>query len=166
LRVEWVEAREGQRTVYDLEVEQTHTFVVGKLGAWVHNTCAENLTVVKDGAEVLVKSTLDSKAGAQVVRMGGAVHVMDICRGGLPVGSGSEILAKALGASGVRSGEQVVFSGIMNAEAIAACQANWGGADSLLGGLGSKALGKLGLEASNFEFRMSEGWLDLIIGVR
>jgi hypothetical protein len=41
-----------------------------------------------------------------------------------------------------------------------------GSADLLLSGLGSKALGKLGLEASSFEFRMSEDWPDLIMGVR
>jgi pretoxin HINT domain-containing protein/uncharacterized protein DUF6896/ParB-like nuclease family protein len=39
LRVEGVEARGGARTVYNLEVETYHTYMVGRLGAWVHNTC-------------------------------------------------------------------------------------------------------------------------------
>ena len=39
LRVERVEAKAGRTTVYNLEVDDWHTYVVGSLGAWVHNTC-------------------------------------------------------------------------------------------------------------------------------
>lgn len=41
LRVERVEARAGRRTVHNLEVETYHTYMVGRLGAWVHNACGK-----------------------------------------------------------------------------------------------------------------------------
>jgi hypothetical protein len=39
LRVEQATWTTGRHTVYNLEVEEDHTYVVGQLGAWVHNTC-------------------------------------------------------------------------------------------------------------------------------
>jgi hypothetical protein len=36
----WAQKRE---TVYNFEVEKTHSYFVGKLGAWVHNSCWESV---------------------------------------------------------------------------------------------------------------------------
>jgi len=35
-RLSWID---GERLVYNFEVDGTHTYFVGELGAWVHNTC-------------------------------------------------------------------------------------------------------------------------------
>jgi RHS repeat-associated protein len=39
LHVTRVEKIEERQNVYNLEVDQTHTYFAGKLGAWVHNSC-------------------------------------------------------------------------------------------------------------------------------
>ncbi len=41
LRVEGLRAIEERATVYNLEIEGSHTYFVGEGGAWVHNACGD-----------------------------------------------------------------------------------------------------------------------------
>ena len=75
-------------------------------------------------------------------------------------------LAASLREGGLSSGQQLVFKGIINPETLAAYQSGGSAAESLLGRLGSKTLGQMGMEASSFEFQMVRGKLDLVIGVK
>ena len=43
LRVAGIESGGAQETVYNFEVEGFHTYFVGELGAWVHNTCWDDI---------------------------------------------------------------------------------------------------------------------------
>jgi hypothetical protein len=45
VRVASIHAREGVERVFNIEVEQDHTYVVGDIGAWVHNTCNTRINV-------------------------------------------------------------------------------------------------------------------------
>jgi hypothetical protein len=64
------------------------------------------------------------------------------------------------------AGQQLVFKCVINPETVATNQAGGSAAESLLGRLGSRTLGQLGMEASRFEFPVVRGKLDLAIGVR
>lgn len=124
------------------------------------------LNVTDDGIAVWVKVASDPKAFARIERASDGLHVTDIFRGGLPAGSGSQILATGLRAGGLSSGQKLVFKGIINQETLAAYRAGESAASSLLGRLGGKALGQVGLKASSFEFQMVRGKLDLVIGIK
>jgi hypothetical protein len=39
--VETVSERKGRFTVYNLEVEATHTYYAGEAGWWIHNDCSD-----------------------------------------------------------------------------------------------------------------------------
>jgi RHS repeat-associated protein len=142
------------------------TRVPGKTATGRAATSNLTLSVSNDGIATWVKVPGNEKAFARIVDEKGALHVTDIFGGGLPAGSGSQILAAGLKASGMRSGQQLVFKSVINEETLATFRAGGNAAESHLGRLGSKALGQLGLEASSFEFRMVRDKLDLAIGVK
>jgi RHS repeat-associated protein len=124
------------------------------------------ISVAEDSMAIWAKVAGDPKAFARLVREPGALHVTDVFRGAQGPGSGSQILAAGLKAGGMSPGQQLVFKNIINEETLAAYRAGASASSSLLGRLGSKALGQLGLEASSFEFQVVRGKLDLVIGVK
>jgi Pretoxin HINT domain len=60
----WGDAEAGTRepyttTVYNLEVEDWHTYFVGKTGLWVHNTnCLDDALSVRDSTRSSVRNTV------------------------------------------------------------------------------------------------------------
>jgi hypothetical protein len=113
LRVERVEAREGRRTVYNLEVEGWHTYVVGELGAWVHNACGketakralEAADLGLDEAKAIVQGTFGVKGGkatAYIKYLGEAQPGAGIGRGLLEAKNNLKSLARSEGAGSLR----------------------------------------------------------------
>ncbi|MDG6094522.1 HINT domain-containing protein, partial [Acetobacter sp. AN02] len=71
LRVRSLTARAGVSDTYNFEVEQTHTYFVGKLRAWVHNACSEGgsaTNVSRNATKGATDKTIivDSKGNALV----------------------------------------------------------------------------------------------------
>lgn len=112
-----------------------------------------------------VKSS-DPKAFARLEPTTNGLSVTDLFRGNLPPGSGATILAEGLRSGGLRSGQQLSFSNITNRATREAFQAGVPAADSLLGKVGSKALGQIGLKGTTFEFQVAGDKLGLTIGVQ
>nr|MCU0686482.1 polymorphic toxin-type HINT domain-containing protein [Polyangiaceae bacterium] len=86
LRVEQATWAPGRQTVYNLEVEEDHTYVVGQLGAWVHNTCNPN--------ELLALAEKVQLAG-KMPRWHQTVSVLKTAEGKLLVGAGRSDLNEA-----------------------------------------------------------------------
>lgn len=124
------------------------------------------VTVSNDGIATWVKVTSDSKAMVRIEAGSSGLSVTDIFKGNLPTGSGSELLAAGLQATGLKSGGQFSFIGIINPETLAAYQSGVAASDSLLGRVGTNALGKMGLEASTIQYQMVRGKLNLVIEVK
>jgi hypothetical protein len=79
----WVQ---GRRTVYNLEVEGWHTYVVGQLGAWVHNAC---------GKESLLKMAENVQQAGKIPRRWQTVSVLETAEGQTLVGAGRRDLNAA-----------------------------------------------------------------------
>jgi hypothetical protein len=156
----------GLTSVFNLEVYARHEFFVGEERVRVHNTYGgPKLSVSSDGFATWVRVAGDSKAFARIEREGRAVHVTDIFRGSQPAGSGSQILVAGLRANGLRTGDQLVFKGIINPETLQTYSSGGDASASLLGRLGTRALGDLGLASGSAEFQMVRGKLNLVIHV-
>jgi hypothetical protein len=98
--------------------------------------------------------------------MSGNLNVTDIYSGGLPSGSGSQMLTEGLQAAGLKSGGQFSFTGIINPETIAAYQNGVNASESLLGKVGLKAVNDLGMKATSVEYQIVHGKLGITIGVK
>ena len=129
-------------------------------------TRLRGITTSNDGIATWVKVSDNPKAVVRIEPTSAGLNVSDIYSGGLPSGSGSELLATGLNASGIKSGDQFTFSGVINPETLEAYKNGMVAADSLLGKVGIKALEKMELEASTVEYQIVRGKLNLIIRVK
>lgn len=157
----------GDLQVFNLEVEGHHEYLVGGVGARVHNAYASGgITVTRDPFSIRATVAGDARAFARIEVEGSVARVTDVFRGGLPRGGGSDLVAAALRESGVGSGGQLVFSNITNASTRAAFAAGGNPATSVLGRTGTRALQQLGLQPSSFAFQEVRGKLSLVIGIQ
>jgi hypothetical protein len=77
LKVAAIEAVLEHETVYNFAVDEFHTYFVGELGAWVHNTCfpdakslAKLFNTTKEGWHRTVKADILKEAGDVMKQIG------------------------------------------------------------------------------------------------
>jgi hypothetical protein len=93
-------------------------------------------------------------------------NVTDVYSGGLPSGTGSQLLAEGLKSTGLKSGGQFSITGIINQETKTAYQNGIAASDSLLGKTAANALNKMGLEPSSIQYQVIGGKLAITVGVK
>ena len=124
------------------------------------------ITTSNDGFATWIKVVDDPRAVVRIEKNENSFYVTDINKGSLPGGSGSDLLATGLRTTGVKSGDKVAFTGIINQETLSAYQSGIAAADSLLGKTGRNAIAKLGMEVSKVEFQLVRGKLSLVIEIK
>ncbi|MGG1943754.1 NUDIX domain-containing protein [Trinickia sp. NRRL B-1857] len=92
------------------------------------------------------------------------VRVLDLRKGGLPKGSGHQLLACALEQANVRPTGRLVFDDVEHPETVAARDAGVPAAQTPLAGTGMRALSKLGLTPASAHYEASpRGYWNLVI---
>ena len=132
----------------------------------VNSTKLTGVSTSNDGIATWVRVANDPKAVVRIESGFSGQNVTDIYKGSLPSGSGSQLLATGLEATGLKSGGQFSFTGIINSETLSAYQGGVAASNSLLGKVGTNALSNMGLEASTIQYQVVRGKLNIVIGVK
>jgi RHS repeat-associated protein len=146
---------------YNLTVDGLHTYhvLIGAAAVLVHNDCIK----VRHDDFGATWAEVGPQDYARVVREGGTPNVTDVFRREQEAVRGSDLVAAALKSEGVRRGEVVVVSGIINPETIAAYQSGQSAASSLLGRTATGALSKLGINVKSVDWIDKRGKLGIAI---
>lgn len=99
-----------------------------------------------DGFGVWVKSRVDVEAAARVESGAAGPVITDVYRRGLPKGSGTALVSRALREVPPERGGKITISGIVNEPTLDALDAGLPASESLLGKLGARALRENGFE--------------------
>lgn len=163
-------AAEYVTLAYNLTVDDLHTYYVrtqstsGGHDLLVHNDCGTYIE--DDGYATWVKSHDDPQAYARIEREGDELHVTDLFRRDLPPGSGAEMLAAGLEHMGVRPGQHVVISNIINKATQDGFHNGMDPRQSVLGKSATNALSTLGLRVASMEWQYDmSGTLNIVITV-
>ncbi len=112
-------------------------------------------TALSDEASMIAEVVGDPNAYAQITRTLQGITAWALYRGEQPAGTGPQLLATVIrAAGGLRAGQQLKLTDIINPETVAVFKAGGAAAESLIGRTAARALNQLGLIGKNFRWEL------------